>query len=315
MLIIRHINKTRLKKPVVALGNFDGVHLGHKKILLAAVRAAKRTGSPSVALTFDPHPQQVVSPERGLRLLTTLSEREKLIAELGIAVLVIIRFNNNVRKLSWEAFVRDFLVQKLGVSMVFVGYDYAFGKGREGDVSHLRELSKKYAFKINVIKPVHLEGNIIKSKKIRELVSIGKFGEAVKMLGHPYIVSGKVVRGKGRGRKLGFPTANIRVDEHKLMPAQGVYAGVVKIINRSYKCVVNVGLRPTFPGDGGAFEVHILNFKSNILGRSVEARLLYRLRDEIQFSDVSALIDQIKKDAARASRLIKNRLYKPAALW
>ena len=304
MRIIRNIHKARLKNSVVALGNFDGVHLGHKKILEAAAKFAKKNGITSVALTFDPHPQQVICPERGLRLLTSLWEREHLIADAGIDALVIIRFSDKVRRLSDVGFVKQYLVKKLSASMVFVGYDYAFGKGRAGQTLHLRRMGRRFGFKVSVIKPVVFSGSVVKSQKVRELLSFGAFDKAVRLLGHPYIVCGRVISGAGRGKTLGFPTANLKVDERKLLPLAGVYAGHCFIAQKRFRCVVNIGARPTFPKDGPAFEVHLLNFHKDIKGRTIRVMLAKRLRDEMQFSDVEALKRQIKRDVARASSLI-----------
>ncbi len=305
MRIIRDLARLKFKKPIVALGNFDGVHLGHKKILLAAAKFARKVRGTSIALTFDPHPQQVVSPERGLRLLTTLLEREELISGLGIDELLVIRFDRKLQKLTRDQFVKRYLVDKLHARMVFVGYDYAFGKGRGGDASHLRALGKRCGFGVAVIGPVSADGDVVKSKKIRELISSGKFNRAVKLLGHPYIINGKVVRGGGRGKELGFATANLKVDENKLIPSHGVYGGIAYFGGEPHKCVVNIGARPTFAMDGTAVEVHILNFARNILGRTLKVALLLRLRDEVQFSDVSLLIEQIQRDVKKSAGSIK----------
>jgi len=308
MRIVKDPSRIKFSGPIVALGNFDGVHLGHKKILEAAAKFAKKSRGTSIALTFDPHPQQVVSPERGLRLLTTLEEREDLISRLGIDELLVIRFDDALRKLSWDQFAKKYLVDRLRARMVFVGYDYAFGRGRGGGVSHLRDQGKRYGFGVTVIKPVSLSGEIVKSKMIRELASSSRFAEAVKLLGHPYIISGKVVRGEGRGRDLGFPTANLKVDKDKLVPSHGVYAGIAYVNGVPHKCVLNIGARPTFALDGTAVEVHIMHFTRRILGKTLKVEISHRLRDERQFSDVSLLIGQIKKDVARASRLVKIKL-------
>jgi riboflavin kinase/FMN adenylyltransferase len=304
MRIIRNLKKAKLRNTVVALGNFDGVHLGHRKILETAAKYAARNGKTSVALTFDPHPQQVVCPERGLRLLTTLPEREGLIDQAGIHCLAVIKFGSAIRKMSYEKFVKKYLIDALDVRMVFVGYDYAFGAGRRGDVSHLRALGKSLGFGISVVGAVSSGRRIVKSRIIRELLSSGKFGEAVRLLGHPYHISGRVVAGVGRGRGMGFPTANLSVDEHKLLPSPGVYAGAVKVGQRKHRCVVNIGSRPTFPRDGSAVEAHIINFKGSVRGKRLNVLLEARFRDEKQFPDVRELKRQIARDVRRASRAI-----------
>jgi len=304
MRTIKYLKNARLNDPVIALGNFDGVHLGHLKVLKKAAAFARKHGSLSAALTFDPHPQQVVSPERGLRLLTTISERKDLINATGVDDLIVIKFGERLRKMSYDSFVRDFLVGGFGVRKVFVGFDYAFGKKRKGDVRHLRRLGKRFGFSVSVVPAVSVGGVRVKSSSIRKLVSSGRFNEAVKLLGHPYVITGRVVAGKGRGRRLGFPTANINVDENKLIPLSGVYAGVVRALGGLHKCVVNIGARPTFPSGGNAVEVHILNFRRAIRGRVIEVLLSKRFRDERQFSDVRELKKQISRDVARAGRAV-----------
>lgn len=279
---------------VIALGTFDGVHRGHQKVISSAVKYARRMRVPAIVITFDPHPQQLIVPERGLKLLTTLEERQELFYQLGIDKVVVIRFDHQVQRLSYEEFVKKYLVNRLKAKKVFVGFDYAFGRRRTGDVSALRRLGKKYGFSVKVVEPVSVRHHPVKSRIIRELISAGKFKKAVCLLGHPYQITGRVVRGARRGKNLGFPTANLRINSHKLIPAHGVYAGRVG----ERKCVVNIGARPTFGTDHTVVEVHILNFKQNIRGRTLKVNLIKRLRDEKQFSDVEELKEQIRKDIA-----------------
>ena len=305
MRIVRNPKKAGFKNTVVALGNFDGVHLGHARILRAAASRARKLKARSVALTFDPHPQQFIRPERGLRLLTTLAERERLIKDAGVDDIYVIKFNRSLRAMSYERFVKKYLLNELDARVVFVGYDYAFGRDRVGDVSHLRKLGAKLGFAVKVVKPVSAHGAIIKSRVIRELISAGRFNEALVLLGHCYVLGGRVVRGVGRGAKLGFPTANLSVDVHKLIPAPGVYAGTMEIKGELLKCVVNIGNRPTFPKDGGAVEVHVLDHTGSLRGRRLEVKMCARFRDERQFSDVRELVLQIKADVRRARREIK----------
>ena len=299
MRIIRHPKKKKLKGSVVALGTFDGVHRGHQRIIKETVKFANKTGVASLAITFDPHPQRLIVPERGLRLLTTLKEREELFCDLGIDGVVVIRFRKEMRKLSAKEFVKRYLVHKLGVSRVFVGFDYAFGKDRTGDVTHLKKFGKQYGFGVTVIPPVSTNHAAIKSRVIRKLISQGEFGKAVRLLGHPYEITGKVGRGSGRGKSLGFPTANLKVDPNKLIPAHGVYAGKVN----GKKCAVNIGARPTFSRGSTEVEVHILNFNKNIRGKTLKVQLTKRLRDELQFSDVEKLKKQVKRDIDRVKQL------------
>ena len=298
MKIVRHPKKGKLQRPVVALGTFDGVHVGHKKVIEAAIKHAHQLSAHSAVITFDPHPQTIVAPERGLRLLTTLQEREELFASLGIDAVVVSVFTNKLRKLTVTEYVERYLVKKLGVRHVFVGYDYKFGHGRSGGVAALKKLGAKYDFGVTVVPPVKVGSKTVKSALIRELIAQGRFAPALKFLGHPYRLTGKVVGGDGRGRILGFPTANLQVDPRKLVPAKGVYVGYVD----GKKCVVNIGSRPTFKGGRTIIEIHILNFNKNIRGKALKLDLFSRLRDERRFKSAGALIKQIKKDVSAARR-------------
>ena len=280
---------------VIALGMFDGVHRGHQKVLARAVSRAKQLKVPAIAITFSPHPQELICPERGLKLLTTLSEREALLAEVGIDRVVVIKFDQRLQKLTAEEFIKQYLVARLGVSEVFVGYDYAFGASRTGDIANLKKWAKIFGFKLVVVPPVKCGNKPVKSSVIRELIAAGKFNQAIKLLGHPYQITGKVGRGRGVGKGLGFPTANLQVAKDKLIPAHGVYAGEVN----GEKCAVNIGDQPTFGLNRPAVEVHILNLKANLRGKLLQVDLKKRLRAEQQFSDVEKLKSQIRQDLAQ----------------
>lgn len=299
MKIIRHPVRERLKSPVVALGTFDGVHVGHRQVLARAGKEAEKLGAHSAVITFDPHPQEVIAPKRGLKLLTTLKEREALFCSLGIDAVIVFRFRPQLRRLTSREFIERYLVGKLGVRGVVVGYDYAFGRGRRAGVDELRRLGRLYGFAVIIVPPVKRGHHLAKSGKIRELVANGEFNQAIKLLGHPYRITGKVIRGKGVGKELGFPTANLKVDRRKLVPAEGVYFGHVG----RRKCLVNIGSRPTFGGGAKQVEVHLLGFRGNLRGKTLAVDLLRRFRAEKQFADVNDLIGQIKKDVARARRL------------
>jgi len=300
--IIRHPDKEKLHRPVVALGTFDGVHIGHQKVIRAAVAYAKKIKAHSAVITFDPHPQEIVAPERGLKILTTLKEREVLFAQLGVEGVIATRFSEAIKNLSVEEFVKKYLVDKLGVRHVFVGYDYSFGKRRCGGVLELKKLGKEFGFGVTVIAPVKIKNRIVKSSEIRSFLSIGDVASASGMLGRPYAITGSVGRGNGRGKKLGFPTANLKVDPRKLIPAQGVYAGLAD----NMKCVINIGSRPTFGSGPSLVEVHILNFHRNIRGNKMTVDFIYHLREEKQFTDARELVGQIKKDIVRAKGLCYN---------
>ena len=280
---------------VVVLGTFDGVHLGHQRIIKDAVSFAKRHGLKSVITTFDPHPQQYLVPKRGLKLLTTLDERKKIFKSLGADKIKVFKFNKRFCKLSGEEFIVKYIVRGLKASFVFVGYDYVFGHNRGENVNKLRKLGKKYGFVVKMVKPLCADSVPVKSSTIRDFINKGKFNKAVRFLGRPYTLSGKVVAGVGRGKELGFPTANLLMDPYKLLPVYGVYAGIVN----KRKCLVNIGLRPTFKHDQVSVEVFIPHFHGNLYGKYLEVYLYKRLRNEIKFPDAEELKGQIKKDVRR----------------
>ena len=214
-----------MQRSVIALGNFDGVHLGHQRILKDAASFAGRKKLRSLAITFNPHPQQFIAPERGLKLLTTLAERKELMLGLGIQAIKVIRFDRRLRGLGYQEFIQKYISHKLRAAYVFVGYDFNFGRERAGGVSHLRRLGRKYGFVVKVIRPVKEKQHLVKSSTIRKLIAQGDFDHAITLLGHPYRLTGKVVHGSHRGRDLGIPTANLRLDEHKLVPSTGSISG------------------------------------------------------------------------------------------
>jgi len=295
MKIIKLNGNKKINNIVLALGNFDGVHTGHRKLILDAIGYSRKHRIPCFAMTFDPHPQEIVCPGRGLCLLTTLQERISLMAGLGVDGVIVKEFSRTISKLSPEKFIYDFLVKHLKVRKVFVGYDFAFGHKRAGTVLMLKKLGGKYGFEVNAVRPVATHGHIVKSSTIRDMLTRGDFGKAVKLLGHPYTITGKVVKGRGRGRRLGFPTANLKIDSDKLVPMHGVYIGRMG----GRKCLVNIGSRPTFAEEKFAVEVHIPGFHGSLRGKVIKVDLYKRLRDEIHFSDVEKLKQQIRKDIKR----------------
>ncbi|MFH1709673.1 MAG: riboflavin biosynthesis protein RibF, partial [bacterium] len=229
MKTIKFDKHTKTSAIVLVLGNFDGVHVGHRDLMLEALKYARKKKLPCFAMTFDPHPQEIVCPGRGLCLLTTLSERLELMKNIGVDGVIVKEFNKVISKLPPEKFIYDFLVKHLKVKKVFVGYDFAFGHRRAGTISLLKKLGSKYGFAVNAVRPVAAHGHIVKSSTIRDMLTRGDFSKAVKLLDHPYTITGKVVKGRGRGKELGFPTANLEIDSDKLIPKHGVYLGKSKI--------------------------------------------------------------------------------------
>ena len=306
MKIIRHPVREKLQRPVAALGTFDGVHLGHRRVIEAAVRQAHQLGAHSAVITFDPHPQEIISPERGLRLLTTLKEREEIFCSLGADAVVVTLFSKKMSRLSRDEFVERYLVNKLNVRQVFVGYDYAFGRGRAAGAEELKKLGRRYGFGVTIIPPVRVKGEIAKSGKIREALGRGEFAHALRLLGHPYRITGKVIRGEGRGTTLGFPTANLKVDPRKLLPAEGVYVGFVDGLpaGRQARNAWSISATGRRSAPGRRWWRSICSASAAVLlGRTLKVDLLRRLRGEKQFADAWRLAAQIKKDIVRARAL------------
>ncbi len=286
---------------VVALGVFDGVHLGHRAILETAVRHAS-AGDTSVACTFDPHPAEVLQPDRAPRPITTLDERLALIAETGIALTVVLPFTAALAAVEPDTFVRDILVERLGAREIVVGFNHRFGRGARGDTGLLRELGERLHFHTEVVPPTDVDGAPVSSSAIRSALQRGDVESAARMLGRPYFVSGEVVQGDARGRTLGFPTANIAAERAVLTPP-GVYACRLEIGSTLYPAVLNAGVRPTFGEKAFTLEAHVLDFSGDLYGRSVRLEFVRHIRDERKFSGIEALKAQIAADvhAARAA--------------
>jgi riboflavin kinase/FMN adenylyltransferase len=297
----------RWAQPVLALGNFDGVHRGHRKILDRVRRVAGERGATAVVMTFDPHPPRVVRPDKAPPLLMTKAQKLEAIADAGIHGAAIVRFTPDLSRSDPETFVRSVLVEWLRVSEVWVGANFLFGHDRAGNFSTLRTLGSRYGFKAEKIDPVRYKDFVVSSTRIRRLVSEGRVDEAGALLGHQYFIDGKVIRGDERGRTLGFPTANL-CTENELLPPHGVYATTTRIGPVIYASVTNIGTRPTVDHSGSTtIETHIFDLDRDIYGSSIRVGLVQRLRDERAFDSLDALKAQIAADVGRA-RLLFNRL-------
>ncbi|HEX7184902.1 MAG TPA: bifunctional riboflavin kinase/FAD synthetase [Thermoanaerobaculia bacterium] len=300
MLIVQDAyNSTDLPHGGVAtIGNFDGVHRGQRAILDRVVRRAEELSVPSVVLTFDPHPLAVLRPEQAPVPLTTPAQKEKLLAETGVSVLLVLRFTPDFARLPARQFVRDFLHGRLGLQEIYVGSTFVFGNGREGNLDLLQEMGGELGLRAFGVEEVFLGGERISSTRIRRLLSEGQVEEAAAMLGRPYSISGPIARGDRMGQRLGWPTINV-VPDHKLLPADGVYAGRVFFPSypATFDCVTNIGTRPTvYENYQRVVESHILDFKSNVYGQRVELSFHKRLREERIFPTVMDLSAQIARD-------------------
>jgi len=297
----------RWAHPVLALGNFDGVHRGHRKILDRVSRVATERSATSVVMTFDPHPPRVVRPDKAPPLLMTKAQKLEAIADAGVQGAAIVRFTPALSHWEPETFVRTVLVDWLHVAEVWVGANFLFGHDRAGNFSMLRVLGARYGFKAEKIDPVRYKDFVVSSTRIRRLVSEGRVDEAGALLGHEYVIDGTVMRGDQRGRTLGFPTANL-CTENELLPPHGVYATTTRIGQIVHPSVTNVGTRPTVDASGRTVvETHIFNLDRDLYGESIRVGFVQRLRDERAFESLDLLRAQIDADCQRA-RVLFNRL-------
>ena len=301
MLLITDLNNlsAKISNSIITLGNFDGLHLGHQELIRMIIGRAKETGAVSIVVTFRPHPLKILAPEKCPPLISIYEEKIRLFEELGIDVLVKIPFTLDFAAMPPEDFVKNILCGKLGAKEILVGANYRFGKGRQGNVQTLREFGKKYGFSVNEVEQVSLMGEVISSTKIRDLLKNGEVEHASRLLGRNYAISGIVVKGDGRGRALGFPTANI-APKHAIIPADGVYAVRLFVRDRSYEGIANIGSRPTFNKQGLTIEVNVFNFDEDIYGEDISLYFIKRIREEKKFESVDALIQQINADIQEA---------------
>jgi riboflavin kinase/FMN adenylyltransferase len=298
---------SRWKQPVLALGNFDGVHRGHRKILDRLNRVGGERGVTSVVMTFDPHPPRIVRPDKAPPLLMTKTQKLEAMAAAGVQGAAIVRFTADLSRWDPETFVRAVLVDWLRVSEVWVGANFLFGHDRAGNFTLLRALGARYGFKAEKIDPVRYKDFVVSSTRIRRLISEARVDEAGALLGHQYYIDGTVVHGAHRGRTIGFPTANL-CSENELLPPNGVYATTVTIAGVVLPSVTNIGVRPTVDQSGRmSVETHIFNFDRDLYGTSIRVGFVQRLRDERAFDSVDALQAQIATDCGRA-RVLFDRL-------
>jgi riboflavin kinase/FMN adenylyltransferase len=306
MEIIRDLKDIgTLKNPVVTIGNFDGVHLGHRQIFQKLRQAAVALDGVTVVITFAPHPLKVLPSGKDLRLITTYEEKELLIGALGIDYLIVIPFTEKFAAITAREFVDDVLVGVVGVKMLIIGYDYAFGRKREGNVELLRRLGNEHGFAVEVLEPIG-DGKIVySSTNIRSMVGKGDIRDVVSLLGRHFSLAGKVVHGHHRGKGLGFPTANL-VTEKELIPSSGVYAVKVRIGDATYDGACNIGSNPTFANETTSIEVFVFDFAGDLYGREVRLYFIERIRDERQFPDAAALQDAITADVKRCREILRD---------
>jgi riboflavin kinase/FMN adenylyltransferase len=290
-------------RTVVTIGNFDGVHLGHRSILARVVQRARGLDCQPVALTFDPHPAKVLKPEGGLRLLTTPAQKVELLEASGVHV-VVQPFTREFAAIPARGFVRDYLVERLKVREVVIGHDYCFGYKREGNIELLQQMGQALGFTVQVVWAVEVEDAVVSSSLIRAMLQLGNVQKANRLLGRAYGVTGRVVAGKGRGSKvLGVPTANL-VSENDLLPAGGIYAVWVTKDGQRLSGVANIGTCPTFGNQELSLEVHLLDFNGDLYGEILQVEFVSRLREERRFPSIDELAAQIRSDMTEAKRVL-----------
>ncbi len=302
MIIISNLDNLPkdIKNPVVTIGNFDGVHWAHQAIFRKVKERARDLHGTSVVITFEPHPIRVMSPEKIKPLLTLLEQKRELVINQGIDIFLLIEFTQKFAAISARDFVKDILIDKLGIKEIVVGYDYAFGHNREGNIKILKEMGQQFSFNVHQVDPVYTGKTLVSSTSIRKLIMDGKVSEAKQLLGRNYQIRGEVIRGRNRGRPLlGFPTANLKlVDE--LIPKEGVYIVTVDIGGKIYQGLTNIGFNPTFKDKTLSVETYIFDLSANILRQKIKINFLSRLRDEITFASAKELSQQISRDIKQA---------------
>ncbi len=296
--------KRKFKSPVVAIGVFDGLHRGHQQLINQAIQEARQIRGTAIVMTFWPHPAHVLRPEIRLPLLVSLPHRLRLLEGLGVDVCIVIPFTKSFSRLSPEEFVKNYLIRNIKPVEIFVGYDFRFGKNRQGDLNRFKTISKELGFKINVLHAIKGGARAISSTLIRELVIQGKLSQASRLLGRFVSLMGTVYRGDARGRLLGFPTANVDPDG-ELIPPCGVYAVSVLIGNKRYGGMANIGYRPSFKnGNKISIEVHIFHFRKKIYSRTILVEFIKKIRDERMFLFKGQLIQQLYEDEIKAKAII-----------
>ena len=287
----------------LALGNFDGVHRGHQEVLLNAFRSAKSEDEISAALIFTPHPAKVINPDSTLELLSDLKMKSEIISSLGLDCLIIEKFDLGVASMAPEHFFREYLLEKIAVKSLSTGFDYSFGKNAGGTTAQLKKWGEEYGFNLTIAPPVTYENTLISSSLIRKMIYEGDIKRASDYLNYYFYREGEVVKGDGRGKKLGFPTANLDINPELILPGNGVYFTAVSFDGKIMFAATNIGLRPTFSSDRKTVEVNIIDYIGDLYGKRLTVYFLEKIRDEVAFSDANPLIKQLKEDIKYCRKL------------
>ncbi|MGB5418675.1 bifunctional riboflavin kinase/FAD synthetase [Algibacter sp.] len=303
----RNLNTLPNNQTVVTIGTFDGVHIGHQKIIKRLINTGKLEGLQSVILTFFPHPRMVLQKDSDIKLINTIDERQDILDDLGLDYLVIKKFTHEFSRLSAEDFVKNILVDKLKAKKVIIGYDHRFGRNRNADINDLKTFGGIFGFEVEEISVEDIDDVAVSSTKIRKALNEGDIEMANAFLGYHFMLTGKVTKGKGLGKKLGFPTANIEIEEtYKIIPKQGSYIVKALIKDKPVYGMMNIGMNPTVNGETQTIEVHFFDFDEDIYGKTIQIDLLHRIRDEEKFESVEALKLQLGKDKNTALEYVSN---------
>lgn len=308
-IIMQHyhsLEEVNLQNSWLTIGVFDGVHRGHQEIIRKLTTGAHANDAPAVVLTFDPHPASVLSGHE-IKCLTLPDERAELLGSLGVDVVVTEHFTQELSKVTAYDFMLR-LARQLGLNHLLIGYDFALGKGREGNATRLTEIGTELGYSIEVVAALSDESGVISSTEIRKLIEIGNVSEANRLLGHPYSLHGPVIHGDARGRTINVPTANIGYSHSKMIPANGIYACWGYLNGEKYRAAINVGINPTFTPDKQIpnVEAHLLDFRDEIYDENVKLEFIARLRDELKFDSVDKLLEQIWKDVEDTKRVLQD---------
>lgn len=294
----------------LTVGTFDGVHAGHRVLIQTVLNEAAKSGGRSVIVTFDPHPREIIDPgAAGIKLLSTLKERCELLADLGIDEMVVIPFDRDFSLLTSEEFVKKIIWEKIGVSNFVIGYDHHFGRDREGTIDTVKRLGVELGFASHVVLKQEVGDQTVSSTAVRRAIQVeGDMTQATNFLERYYLLNGTVIHGDKRGKSLGYPTANIQPENpSKIIPLKGVYATWIRVEERYYRGMLNIGDRPTFEKANFSIEVHILDFDEDIYGKEIQVQFVERIRDEMVFSGKNELIDQLNSDKEKTIQILKKK--------
>ena len=304
---ISEFNST--KKTIVTIGTFDGVHIGHQKIIEKLIQETKKADCESLILTFFPHPRMVLNGSSSIKLLNTINEKSSLLEKMGLDNLVVHPFDKKFSNLSAEEFVKTILVDSFNLKKIIIGYDHRFGNNRSANIDDLISFGKKYDFEVEQISAQEIDSVSVSSTKIRDAITDGNMIIANEFLGYDYVLSGKIITGKQLGRTIGFPTANIKIEEnYKLIPKNGVYIVKSHLQEKTVFGIMNIGLNPTVNGEDLSIEVHFLDFEADLYNKNITVSVIARIRDEQKFTSIDLLKAQIQEDKNYAISFIKKRI-------